>query len=258
MIFPVPGFHLFLHVGGATLTRSLLPLSGPRHPSPRSPPLPGPPRASLGIWKMRFIPLVSPSHFYSAPLPPKPLLHLYTTPASSLPTRWGRWWQCLPRSQSGPLRVLRFRCPFMPSCCLSHEWDLCTARPSSLRPTIGHESPQPQPPAPIPMPHPPQPGRGPGEAAALKEPLRPLSPARRPRPSPPGGVLHHQLHWLLRLVLQGRGGTGFLGGLLGLFSFQPCLAACLACAPCAPPPQPGVRRGTPGKGAERGLDLTRL
>lgn len=130
--------------------------------------------------------------------------------------------------------------------------------PSSPPLAMNPPSPSPQPPAPIPMPHPPQPGRGPGEAAALKEPLRPLSPARRPRPSPPEGVLHHQLHWLLRLVLQGRGGTGFLGRLLGLFSFQACLAACPACAPCAPPPQRGVRRGTPGKGAERGLDLTRL
>lgn len=53
-------------------------------------------------------------------------------------------------------------------------------------------------------------GRSPREAAALKEPLCP-STARWPWPSSSQGVLHHQLHRLLRPVLQGRGGVGFLG-----------------------------------------------
>lgn len=127
----------------------------------------------------------------------------------------------MPVSQPAPSRPWSFGfcdCSGLPSC-LSHEWD----------------SPSP---APSPVPHQPQLGRGLGEAATLKEPVCP-SPARRPWSSPPQGVLHHQLHRLLRLVLQGRGGTGFLQSCQACLASSSGLAACPAWTPGAPPRQSG-------------------
>lgn len=50
--------------------------------------------------------------------------------------------------------------------------------------------------------------RLPGSGGCRERTAQHQLPSRRPRPPPPQGVLHHQLRWLLRLVLQGRGGAG--------------------------------------------------